>query len=79
MGSNHYHHEVTVMHMPTYVINARVLYKMETKCEAGDGDIITNYLPTILSNMICGLNIIICKVEVQSCHCTVKVKTFFTN
>lgn len=69
-----YEHELTVIHMPSYMVNARVLYETNAKCESGDGDIVTLQLPTLLNNMICGVNIIICKVEVRSCHCTIKVK-----
>lgn len=66
-------HELTVINFPNYMINARVLYSMEAKCQPGDGDIVSLHLPIILGNMICGINIIICKVEVKSCHCLLKV------
>lgn len=72
-GNKNVEHQLLVISMPTYAVQARVMYNLNEKCELSDVDLSSLYMPSNLKQVLCGFENKICNIQVHQPHCVVKV------
>lgn len=63
-------HQLIIIDLPTYTVNAHIVYNMTKPCNLTDVDIMASYLPTTMKELICGFRCKFCDVKIHKPHCT---------
>lgn len=70
-------HQLIIIDIPTYSINAHIVYNMTQHCNLTDVDIMSLYLPSGMKEALCGFKCKFCDVKVRKSHCTQVVSYFY--
>lgn len=70
---------LAVVAVPIYKITTHLMYKLSKICDLSDGDAVSNYLPGLLSGLLCGKKHKLCKVEVVRPKCSNKEHVHLMN